>query len=68
MERAYFERMVQAHSAPDQKQYLRHVAEADALLRQHRERSVLGTIQSSKSLESAERWNKWVDALLSTRR
>ena len=58
MERAYFERMAQAYSAPDQEQYLRHVAEADAFLRQHRERSVLGTIQSSMSIESAERRNK----------
>ena len=58
MERAYFERMAQAYSAPDQEQYLRHVAEADALLRQHRERSVLGTIQFSKSIESAERRKK----------
>ena len=58
MERAYFERMAQAYSAPDQEQYLRHVAEADALLRQHRELSVLGTIQSSMSIESAERRNK----------
>ena len=39
MERAYFERMAQAYSAPDQDQYLRHVAKADALLRQHGERS-----------------------------
>ena len=31
MERAYFERMAQAYSAPDQDQYLRHVAKADAL-------------------------------------
>ena len=58
MERAYFERMAQAYSAPDQEQYLRHVAEADSMLRQHRERSVLGTIQSSKSIESSERLNK----------
>ena len=58
MERAYFERMAQAYSAPDQEQYLRHVAEADALLRQHRERSVLGTIQSSMSIESVERRKK----------
>ena len=58
MERAYFGRMAQAYSASDQEQYLRHVAEADALLRQHRERSVLGTIQSSMSIESAERQNK----------
>ena len=58
MERAYFERMAQAYSAPDQEQYLRHVAEADALLRQQRERSVLGTIQSSMSIEPAERRNK----------
>ena len=58
MERAYFERMTQAYSAPDQEQYLRHVAEADALLRQHRERSVLGTIQSSMSIESAEQRKK----------
>ena len=66
MERAYFERMVQAHSAPDQEQYLRHVAEADALLRQHRERRVLGTIQSSKSIESSERRNKMDGSLLGT--
>ena len=58
MERAYFERMVQAPSAPDQEQYLRHVARTDVLLRQQRERSVLGTIQSSMSIESAERRNK----------
>ena len=58
MEPAYLERTVQAHSAPDQEQYLSHVAEADALLLLHRERSVLGTIQSSKSIESAERRNK----------
>ena len=58
MELAYFERTVQAYSAPDQEQYLRHVARADALLRQQRERSVLGTIQSSMSIESAERRNK----------
>ena len=41
MERAYFERMAQVYSAPDQEQYLLHVVEADALLRQHRERRVL---------------------------
>ena len=58
MERAHFERMAQAYSAPDQEQYLRYVAEADSLLRQHRERSILGTIQSSMSIESAERRNK----------
>ena len=58
MEWAYFERKVQAYSALDQEQYLRHVAEADALLRQHGERSVLGTIQSSKSIESSEGRNK----------
>ena len=58
MEPACYERTVQAHSAPDQEQYLRHVAEADALLRQHKKRSALGTIQSTKSIEFSERQNK----------
>ena len=50
VEKAYFERMVKAYSAEDKDQYLRHVAEADELLRQHREQSVLGAIQSSKPI------------------
>ena len=50
VEKEYFEQMVKAYSAEDKDQYLRHVAEADELLRQHREQSVLGAIQSSKPI------------------
>ena len=55
VEKAYFERMVKAYSAEDRDQYLSHVAEADALLRQHREQSVLGAIQSSNPLGLSSR-------------
>ena len=55
VEKAYFERMVKAYSAKNKDQYLRHVAEADELLRQHREKSVLGAIQSLKPLGLSSR-------------